>query len=133
QVRVNLCVSMRRYNSDFAIWGEHPICEPGSRIALLACKAQLDPEAAAFAWLRFRADIPTHPLDHLSNDGQPHARSFIIARQTLEQTEQSLLGLLRDSNAVVFDPDPSSAIPALNVDVDFRPGSRFHKFHRVAE
>ena len=66
---------------------------------------EFEPETAAFARLGLDADIAIHPLGGFSDEGETNTGAFVTLIKLLKHVEDSLVVLLRDSNAVVFEPD----------------------------
>jgi hypothetical protein len=66
---------------------------------------QFDPEAAAFAILRFHTHCPAHALHCAFHHGQAHARARILidVMQSLEQTENPILILGPNADSAVLD------------------------------
>src|SRR5688572_8611492 len=99
---------------------------------------EMNDEPGTLSRPSLRHDAAAMPLGYLAADGQPDARSLIVAPgvQALEHLED-LLGVLRlEADPVVLHDDPQRAVPghrAVHADVDHGRPVRHTEFQSVAD
>src|SRR5437868_3999569 len=76
-----------------------------------------------------------HPLDRLAHNGQPDARAGILAlfMQPLKHSEEPLLDIFFNADAVVLDPKAHPPVEGFSAKDNARNRARLDELDRVVE
>src|SRR4051794_16369419 len=100
---------------------------------LSRCKAQFDPEPAAFAWLGFNADFAAHALCDFARNGEANAGAFVPIIELLEHPKETFLRVLGNPDSVILNPNAADTVAELCPDADLWLDPRCNELHGIAE
>src|SRR5262245_49490951 len=94
---------------------------------------QLNPEAAAFAWLRFKTNFAAHAFDSFADNRQADAGAMVSRPvQPLKDAKGPFLLFGWNPKPIVLHPEPDSVFPFFGPQANGRTDARRNKFDCVA-